>query len=239
MHTLSLINLGTQAFARDDFAEAVRLYDEARPPRGSSLYSDVYFHAYRGTAYSQVGRSDDALWDARAALAMLRNSETVPPESQVRNAASAVDLDMIYALIVPLLKTGGDPEFESARAAYLALPAADWYAYANRAAVLEQIGELSSALTMNEQALLMQPDHPAVLNNHCYILTRANRAEEALPFCERAVRSAPGIGAVHHSLAAALALLGRCNSAEQALAEARRLDPATVEYREPLVCTAR
>ncbi len=239
LHTLSLINLGTQAFLQNNWGEAVRLYDEARPPSGQQLYSDANFHAYRASAYQHVGRLEEALWDARAALSMLRDDDGVPEETRRLNAALALDQDTIYALIGPVLKEGNDPEFASALAVYLAIPATDWYAYANRAGVLEQIGELDSALEMSERALALESQHPGVLNNHCYILTRANRAGDALPFCEAAVRGAPDIGAVRHSLASALAQLGRCGEADAALADARRLDPTDPTYREALACTAR
>ena len=52
------------------------------------------------------------------------------------------------------------------------------------------------------------------------------------------MQGAPDVGAVRHSLAAALAGAGRCDEAEAALAEARRLEPATVLYQQPIACTA-
>src|SRR5262249_22531307 len=51
---LALINLGTQAYQRQDYAEAVRLYDEAQPPAPAQIFSDASFHAYRADAYNHV-----------------------------------------------------------------------------------------------------------------------------------------------------------------------------------------
>ncbi len=114
----------------------------------------------------------------------------------------------------------------------------DVAAHGDLALVLEQLGDFEGALEASLVTVKAEPANPGYLNNHCYILVRAGRAAEGLPFCEKAVQGAPEVAAVRHSLAAALAGAGRCAEAEAALGEARRLDPATVLYQQSIACTA-
>ena len=99
--------------------------------------------------------------------------------------------EIIYVYILPVLQAGDPSRFETARTAFQAIPAQGWESYANRAAVLQEIGDLPGALNMSARALAEAPNDPGVLNNHCYILLQAGRAADALPFCERAVAAAP------------------------------------------------
>ncbi len=234
--SLSLINLGTQAFLRADYASASRYYDDAQPTNGDTFYSDPTYHAFHAATLHQVGRSSEAINEARRALAMLRNSDELPQEVRRRFASRSIDVEAVYVAILPVLHSANDSELESVRNAYLAMPAYDWVSWANRAGVLEQIGDLDGALRANAEALRLEPSHPSVLNNQCFILVRAGRAGEALPYCERARAEAPEIAAVRHSVASALAALGRCDDAEREMAEARRLDPVSAEYAQPLQC---
>lgn len=236
---LAQINLATQALRRQDYAEAVRLYDLARPAGGQRMYSDAGFHAYRADAYWHVGRRDDSLWDARTALAIMTNDPSLPEAVRAHAAFAVADAEGVYALILPMLHTSNDPAFAAALARYNSLPAADWISHQRRAGVLEQLGDYDGALAANAQARALAPDHPAVLNNECYILVRAGRADEGLPFCRRAITAAPDIAAVRHSYASALATTGDCAGAERELAEARRLDPVSQTYGEAIACTRR
>ncbi|HYD87235.1 MAG TPA: hypothetical protein VEA80_07160 [Vitreimonas sp.] len=234
---LSLINLGTQAYNNADFPRAAAYYDRAQPRDGGMMYSDPLYHAnYAATLY-QVGRSADALVQARMALAVLHNAPEVP--EAVRNSVGAhpVDRDLVYAGILPVLHAGNDPQAETAMAEYLALPAQDWVSWANRAAVMLEIGDYPAALRANERALQMEAAHPAVQNNQCYILVKLERAGDALAYCERARAGAPDVAAVRHSVASAYAALGRCADAEREMSEARRLDAVSPEYREAMACT--
>jgi tetratricopeptide (TPR) repeat protein len=232
---LALVNLATQAFLASDYATAVRYYDEARPPQGQQMYSDVMFHAYRGSTYWNAGRREDAMADAVIALRMLRRDPTLRLDP-AQYLPPGADPENVYVLILPILQSGELTQFRGALAEYNALPARDWVSWANRAGVLEQLDDLDGALRANAEALRLEPGHPAVLNNQCYILTRASRAPEAIAYCERARAAAPDIAAVRHSAAIAYAAIGRCREAEAELAEARRLDPVSVEYQRPLAC---
>jgi Flp pilus assembly protein TadD len=238
LFALSMINLGTQAFDEGNVTEAVRLYDLAILP-GSELTSDPTLHARRASALSAVGRSNEALTDARKAYAMIAHPERfaneIPAELLRLNDRNR---ELVYVLVLPILAKANDPEAPGAIAAWRALPAEGWDILVNRAAVMEQLGALEDALAFNTRAMEIEPSHPAVLNNQCYILVRSNRAAEALPFCERAVRAAPDAGAVHHSHASALAALGRCAEADAAIATARRLEPGSASNQKPLACTA-
>jgi len=232
--SLALINLGTQAFLQNDFATAVRRYDEAVLP-GQKLYSDAIFHAFRGAAYQRVGRKTEALENARTALAVLRG-QRFPGVSYPKQAE---DPENVLPYILPILKEGQDPEYTSALAAYRGLPAKDWISYANRSAVLTELDDLDGAAAANAQAMKLEPNHPMVLNNACVLDTKRGRPTEALPYCTRAVAAAPDVAAVHDSRADALAALGRCAEAAGELQTARRLDPASKTYQRELACKAR
>jgi tetratricopeptide (TPR) repeat protein len=235
--TLALINLGSDAFMRDDYAAAVRYYDEARPGANQQLLSDIVFHTFRGASYWRVGRREDALQDADVVYRMLQRDPTlqVSPQDYI---PAGLNEELIYVYMLPVLQAGDPQRFQTALQAFRALPATSWESYGNRAAALQEIGDLPGALDMSGRALAQAPNDPGVLNNHCYILLKVGRAVEALPFCERAVRAVPNIAAVRHSLAEVLAALGRCAEAEHELGEARRLDPVTIDYQQPLTCSA-
>lgn len=230
---LALINLGTEALESRNFAEAVRLYDEAVPP-GKKITSDVRFHAFRASAYDHVGRSEEAYEDARLALDMLNGRPG--PAGQVSGAPGEAAL--VYELVLPILKERGDSGFTGGLAAYRSIPVSDWIGWANRAAVLEQLGDFQAAIAANGEALKLNAGHPAVLNNHCYILVRAGNAADAMPYCERAVAAAPNEASIRHSFASALAATGKCVEANAELDAARRLDPTSVTYKQPLDCKA-
>lgn len=233
--SMAQINLGTEAFARGDYATAVRHYDEARPPAGETMYSDVLFHTFRGASYWHVERRQEALADAQIALRMLQGDPTLNLEP-LDYMPAHVDREMVFAFILPILQSGDAARFEAALSTYQAMPASDWTSYANRAAVLDQVGRPAEALVASEQAVRLAPNDAGVLNNHCAILANAHRPGDALPYCERAVAGAPQIAAIHDSLSDALAALGRCNDAEREIAEARRLDPASPDYARPIAC---
>jgi Flp pilus assembly protein TadD len=235
---LPLINLGSDAFMREDYAAAVRYYDQARPPAGQELHSDIIFHTFRGVSYWRVGRREEAQRDADIVYRMLQRDPSLNMSAQDYFPAG-LNPEIVYVYILPVLQAGDRQRFETALVAFRALPAAEgWGSYANRAAVLQEIGDLAGALEMSGRALAQAPNEPSVLNNHCYVLLRQGRAAEALPYCDRAVAAAPAVAAVRHSMAEVLAALGRCREGERELREARRLDPASVDYQQPLNCRA-
>jgi len=233
---LARLNQATEAWLNRDYGMAERLYDAAAGEE--EVWSDVWLHAFRGDTYQQVGRDKDAAADARVAWLILSDD---PAYAALREMSGPIDEDgrrFVLTLVLPILKKGRDPAFEAAFEAFRALPVKDVAAHGDLALVLEQLGDFEGALEASLVTVKADPANPGYLNNHCYILVRAGRAAEGLPFCEKAVQGAPDVAAVRHSLAAALAGAGRCAEAETALAEARRLDPATVLYQQSIACTA-
>jgi len=227
---LALINLGTQAFLKQDYQTAVRFYDEAAPRDGGKLFSDASFHAFRASAYDRVGRNAEAISDARVAVGLMR--------AHGFKASEANDPEALFPYILPILKRSKDVDYAPALSVYQALPVRDWISHANRASVLIELEDFAGAAVSNDAALRLEPGHPAVLNNACYLATRSGRPADGLPFCERAIAAAPEVAAVQHSYAATLAGLGRCREADERLAQARRLDPVSLTYQQPLACAS-
>ena len=234
---LARLNQATEAYLNRDYGAAERLYDQAA--EGAEVWSDVFLHAFRADTYQQVGRDKEAVADARAAWLMLSGANSPGDPGAPGPVLAEEDRRFVLSLILPILKKGRDSAFEEAFDAFRALPVKDADGYGSLALVLEQLGDLNGALEASLVAVKAEPANPGFLNNHCYILVRAGRPAEGLPYCEKAVQGAPEVAAVRHSLAAALAGAGRCAEAEAALAEARRLDPATILYQEPIACSAR
>lgn len=108
--SLSLINLGTQAFANADYAAAVRYYDEAQPPGEGTFYSDASYHAYHAAALQQVGRQSEAIVEARRSLAVLRNDPSLPAVVRQQFSSVQVDRELVYTAILPVLHAAGDAE---------------------------------------------------------------------------------------------------------------------------------
>ncbi|WP_146112077.1 MULTISPECIES: M48 family metallopeptidase [unclassified Brevundimonas] len=230
----ALINLGSQAFVEGDMAQAARLYDEARPGDRQEVYSDPVFHAFRGAAYDHVGRSKEALTDARTSWDILSGARIVDPQNPPPTEGEYRSFVLYF--ILPILKAGGDPAFVPAFEAYQRISVDGTDALIQRAALLEQLGDFPGALAASEKVMKLRPDDPGLQNNHCYTLVRAERAAEGLAYCEAALASLPEIPQIRHSYASALAALGRCDDAERQMAEARRLDPARPLYQTPLTC---
>ncbi|MDP3802199.1 hypothetical protein [Brevundimonas sp.] len=235
-YALAMINLGTRAYVEGDYASALRFYDKAEQA-GQRIQSDVIFHTFRGDTYRHAGREAEALADARLAWLMLIDDPSVAGDPRDRRPIDDALRFFVLVRILATLKTGDAAMFESARAMFIALPVEGADALSNRAGALEQLGEFDAALVDSKRAVDMQPDDPGPLNNHCYILIRAGQAEQGLPYCERAVALAPEIAPIRHSYASALAAMGRCADGRRQLAEARRLDPGSALYREPMACT--
>lgn len=233
---LARLNLAAEAYLGRDYGTADRVYDQAGdfgPFASDALY------AFRADTRWQVGREKEAVADARSSWRLLAAEPVAAAGSPAAEVAEQeYRRRFLLSLILPILKNGRDPAFGEAFAAFRALPVKDADGYGSLALVLEQLGDFDGALEASLVAVKAAPTNAGYLNNHCYILVRAGRPAEGLPFCEKAVQAAPEIGAVRHSLAAALAGAGRCDEADAALAEARRLEPATALYQQAIACVA-
>lgn len=228
---MAYMHLGTQAFMRQDFDTAVAFYDLTE---GQSIMSDAFFHAYRAGAYRRVGRGEESAANAALAWRWLQ-SDTSGPEYGAWTDDER-DHVLVY-LIKPMFEYGVDGA-DDALAMYLSLPIDDWIAAVNRAGTLTDIGQYDAALANSEAALAMQPGHPAVQNNHCYILTLVGRAEEALGYCERAFAMLAN-ATVHSTYSRALAAVGRCEESEVQRASGLALAPSLQSLAEPFPCTPR
>ena len=236
VYALAMINLGTEAYVRGDFASALRFYDKAQGT-GLQVSSDVIFHAFRADTYQHAGRTMEALADAKTVWDYL---EGRLPAGVERRTTRPIDDDvrfLVLTAVLPILKDGDAETFARARDLFLRLPAEHWSALTNRATVLMELGEFPAAIADSKRAVDMAPEEAGLQNNHCYVLTMAGQPGAALPYCERAVALLPEAAPIRHSYAAVLAGLGRCEDAERQLADARRLDPSSALYREPLACT--
>jgi tetratricopeptide (TPR) repeat protein len=238
IHSLAMINLGAEAYEQGDYASALRYYDKAEIS-GQRVSSDVIFHTFRGDTYRHAGRTAAAAEDARRAWMYLIGQ---PPVGTDPRDLRPIDDDVrffVLTIILPILKDGDAAVFEQARTMYAGLPldGSDWAALSNRATVLMDLGDFPAAIADSKRAVDLQPGDAGLQNNHCYVLTMAGQPGAGLPHCERAVALAPDVAPVRHSYAAALAGVGRCEDSGRQLAEARRLDPSGVIYREALACT--
>jgi Flp pilus assembly protein TadD len=231
---MARLNQATEAYLNRDYGTAERLYDRIGD---FGPWATEVMHAFRADTLQQVGRDKEATADARVAWDLLATGPDTAPTAEEQPSLEE-RRRFVLTLVLPILKKARDPAFEAAFAAFRALPVKGAAAHSDLALVLEQLGDLEGALEASLVTVKAEPTNPGYLNNHCYILVRAGRPAEGLPFCEKAVQGAPDVAAVRHSLAAALAGTGRCAESEVALAEARRLDPATVLYQQPIACAA-
>ncbi|NJC40453.1 tetratricopeptide (TPR) repeat protein [Brevundimonas alba] len=233
--TFARLNQATEAYLDRDYGDAGRVFDRAGdfgPFESDALY------VFRADTRQHLGRDKEATADAEAAWRIMQIGQALEPSPDEQAALEAQRL-FLLSLVLPILKEGRSSAFEPAFAAYRAIPVKDVEGYATQALVLEQLGDLDGALAASLLVVKAEPANAGYLNNHCYILVRAGRPAEGLPFCEKAVQSEPELAPLRHSLASALAGAGRCTEAETALAEARRLEPATVLYQQSIACRAR
>lgn len=237
-YALAMINLGTEAYLRNDFAAALRFYEKAEGP-GEIVASDVVFHTFRADTYRHAGRDAEAAEDARAAWAYLDGRAPEGSDPRLQRPVDDELRFMVLSLIVPILKEANASEFTAARDIYVALPVDDWQALTMRANALSLIGEHSAAVADSKRAVELQPGDPMLMNNHCYTLVEAGQPAQGLGYCERAIAALPESPHARHSYAAALAGVGRCADSERQLAEARRLDPSSALYRESIACRAK
>lgn len=237
VRALALINLASQAYLAGDYARALGFYDEAVPP-GMTVTSDIIFHTFRGDTYLHAGRQEAARADAELAWRMLKGEVSASGDA---NTPMTIDDGLKFEVLIrilPILKNGDPATFAAAKAQVMALPATDGIALTNSAGLLAKLGDYDAAVADSRAALALSPSEAGVQNNHCFILYQAGRAAEGLSYCEAALATLPQAAPIRHSYALALAATGRCAEAETQIAEARRLDPSSAAYAEPLSCAA-
>ncbi|MBL1431739.1 MAG: tetratricopeptide repeat protein [Robiginitomaculum sp.] len=226
LKSLAYINLGTLAFLQYDTTEAAHFYDLAETT-GKTISSDPFFHAYRSATYSEVGRHEQAVIDAKHVLNFIQNNPHIDTSQQI---------PLLEMIIEPLHLAKAVKLKETVLNKYTKLPIRDWVDAHNRATSFMQINEYETAIPYAEQAYLAQPEHPAVLNSKCYLLAKTNRADEGIPYCEKALQIQPNKASILHSYAFALAKNGQCLDSQTALQKARKFQPAVVTYQQQIAC---
>ena len=84
------------------------------------------------------------------------------------------------------------------------------------------------------RALELNPRHPDALVHLCDLLLNREQAEEALPFCSRAVQADPASAPAHYRLGMALERLGRMAESAKHYEQATRLTPDASAARRAL-----
>lgn len=230
---LAVINLGTAAFQDGDYETAASFYTLSNPETGT-VKSDVMLHANRAYVFHKVGDSEAALVDAAYAWGLVKSGSFGMGNQKLPEGADFY----VLTLILEALYSGSSASFQDALETYQALEPTDVYDRANRAAILSEVGFLDEAIIDSAKVLEELFDDAGVLNNHCDMLVRANRALEALQFCEKSVTLDPNQGFSHHSLSTALAKLGRCSEADISFQTAVGLTPSAAFVDEGVACEA-
>jgi tetratricopeptide (TPR) repeat protein len=86
-------------------------------------------------------------------------------------------------------------------------------------------GDMNAALAQYEEAVRRNPNDAESLSNLGQVLVRLNRAEESLPYFQRAIAQIPDRWAYHFNLARALGVLQRWNESVIAYRRAQELFP--------------
>jgi tetratricopeptide (TPR) repeat protein len=94
----------------------------------------------------------------------------------------------------------------------------------------QQAGRLSSAKTLYEQALKIEPRHPDALNLLGVIALQGGQPEEAAQLIGRAIRVQPSNPGFHANLAQAFLAVRRFADARDAFRRAARLDPRNPQF---------
>jgi len=104
----------------------------------------------------------------------------------------------------------------------------------NRGVLYEQQGKLEEAETQMRRAVELNPQEPEALVHLCDLLLSREQAEQALPFCARAVQADPTSAPAHYRLGLALERLGRAAESAKHYEQATRLAPDASAARRAL-----
>ncbi|NQU05106.1 MAG: tetratricopeptide repeat protein [Calditrichaeota bacterium] len=107
--------------------------------------------------------------------------------------------------------------------------------YITKGYLHHELGEWYKGAEAYEQALLIEPDNPVVLNNYAYLLSEQNhRLEDALVMVNRAIELEPKSASYIDTRAWLFYRLGRNEEALTELKRAMKLNPKTAELYEHL-----
>jgi len=208
MNTQSLTDQAVALHRSGNLAEAERLYREALAvePR------DFTARHLLGVVFAQQGRSQDALGEIAAALAL---------------APDNADALLNHANVLKTLGRAADAlaDFTGALGAKPGWP----QALNNRGTVLQSLGRFDEALADYDAALAAQPDYVEALNNRGSVLQDLKRPAEALASYDRALRLAPQFASAFNNRGSALLDLRRFADALGCFDRALSLRPGDAE----------
>lgn len=116
-------------------------------------------------------------------LAARSSWQTPQPGGLAQNAA---DSDAFLELSQQCYHSSGSQALDACDRA-LQIKTDNATTWTNRGVALEEIGQVTQAVTSHEQALEIDPDYSLALTNHCAALMTLNRYNEALNSCQAAL----------------------------------------------------
>lgn len=137
--------------------------------------------------------------------------------------------DSVVELLERCYRSSGQEALEACDRA-LQIKTDDPTTWTNRGVVLEELGQVTQAVTSHEQALEFDPDYSLALTNHCAALIALNRYNQALNSCQAALAGDgrwgdKGSALGWYNLALAFDRLDRIEEAENAYNRALELKP--------------
>jgi TolB-like protein/class 3 adenylate cyclase/Flp pilus assembly protein TadD len=201
--------------ARDNYAEAVGLYERALAldPQSAEVQSRL---AIALAARVLNGLTNSAAADIRRADELSGQALAASPRSALAHFAKG--------LVLRVQRQSGEaiPEFEAA-----ILVSRNWTgALSNLGWCKLYTGAMDEAITLHEQAIRLSPRDPYIGTWYLSIGVvhlLQSRTDEAIVWLEKARSASPGLPNVHAALASAYALRGDTKRAADELSEARRL----------------
>jgi tetratricopeptide (TPR) repeat protein len=175
----------------------------------ASTQRNYLAHDNRGLYYFQQGRTDDALADYRAALAI--NPAYLNANNNLGHALSELGRP---AEAIPLY-----------RAALEAGPN-NLEVRNNLANALSDLGELKEATEHYDFVLARQPDHANALNGSAVVLAMQGRPADAKARLERSLHLAPENASAHNNLGNVCSMLGQRDEALTHYRRALELKPS-------------
>ena len=165
-------------------------------------------HVQRAEALSDLGRPEEALDEARKALAL----DAAEAEAWLGMARALLALDRL------------DEALEAAEAGLQRDAASPW-GHLLRSAILSSQGAHQEAFEAAQRAMQLVPGHPAVHRRRAWCFLALDRPADALRDARRATRRAPDDPDNHVIVARIGLLYGERGAALEAAEEAARLAP--------------
>src|SRR5262245_58816588 len=92
-----------------------------------------------------------------------------------------------------------------------------------------EAGRLDQAEAAYRRALLLAPDHPAIVHNLGVVAAAKGRHREAIAHFDAAIAAEPRYAAAHYNRASSLQALGQPRDALQSLSRVCTIDPGHYE----------